>query len=276
MTDQQLFEEFDALDVNEKKILALLAMIGEPVGKTSIFEHVKQAGMAYKIADLTQTLQHLVRLAFLSEVSGRGFSCNAKMRWIAMRAALYSNVFNDLCASIETVNPMRRRWDGFVELRSYQQGVARLRMALLRGQAPQQVLPLLAACMACYEASQLHPLIEICGRPFEAEMLAAIHPQLQDEILAVLLDHAQRQPDAAPPLDDYAGQLLARRHAAGDPITPSLRFALAEHAILCGRLDDAAQLLAGTEGGTATYLASVAALLRGEETTAIDGFQAAL
>jgi SNF2 family DNA or RNA helicase len=276
MTDQQLLAEFDTLEAEEKMILALLAIIGEPLGKTSIFDYTKQAGIAYAFADLTQALQRLVRLAFLSEVTGRGFTCNAKMRWIAMRAALHAHSFKDLCGAVETVNPMRRRWDGFVELRSYQQGVARLRMALLSGQAPQQVLPLLAACMACYEAAQLHPLIEICGRPFEPDMMAAIHPLLQDEILAILLGNAQREPDAAPALRAHAEQHQARRRAAGEQINPALRLALAEHAILCGRLDDATQLLDGLEGGTAVYLISVVALLRGEDAAAIDGFQAAL
>jgi hypothetical protein len=276
MSESQLLAEFDALDNDDKKILALLAIVGEPVGKSTLFDYVRQAGMACQIGALGESLQRLIRLAFVSEVVGRGALCNAKMRWIAMRAAIASHDFPDLCAAVETVNPMRRRWDGFVELRSYQQGVARLRMGLLRGQPPQQVLPMLAACMGCYEAAQLHPLIEICGRPFEPDMIDAIHPLLQDDILAILLANSQREPASAPALREHAERHLARRREAGEQTAPSLRLALAEDAIVCGRLADATALLAGLNDGAAAYLSSVVALLRGDDELALDAFPGAL
>jgi SNF2 family DNA or RNA helicase len=276
MTDQQLLDEFDALAIKEKLIMALLAMLGEPVSKSRLLEHLHQANhYEYAgLAALTDALQSLERRAFISQVTGRGYLCGPKLAWPAMRAVLDAHLFNDLSVAAETVAPVRRNWDGFVELRSYRQGVARLRMALLRGQAPQQVLPILAACLGCYEAAQLHPLVEIFGRPFEPEMIARVHPLLQDEVLMILLDNAQRDPHSAPVLRAYAKNHAIARAGAGETVAPALRLALAEHAILCGRLDDADTLLKGLEGGMAQFFDSVIVLLRGHE--ALGSFEAAL
>ncbi|CDG80754.1 DEAD/DEAH box helicase [Janthinobacterium agaricidamnosum] len=282
MNPPQLLEEFDALEQHEKMILALLAIVGEPVGKHAVFEHLQRAninqpdGRYFKLPVVLEVLQRLARLELISEVTGRGFSCGSRLRWPAMRAALDSHVFRDLGEAVESINPVRRNWDGYVELRSYRQGVARLRIALLRGDAPQQVVPLLTACMACYEAAQLHPLIDIFGRPFEPDMIARVHPLLQDEILAILLGNSQYEPPSAPQLREFCQQHLQRRVASGDTVVSSLRLTLAEDAILCGRLDDASGLLQGEDGGLAHMFASVIQLLRGEQMAALAGFEAAL
>jgi superfamily II DNA or RNA helicase len=282
MNQQQLFDEFDTLDANEKRLLSLLAMLGEPTGKTALLSYVQHAAPVerIKLAELSESLQRLVRLALLSEVTGRGFACEPQLRAIALLAAHRTRAFNGLCAAIEAVNPLRRNWNGIVELRSYQQGIAYLRMALLRGQPPQQVLPVLAACMMCYEAAQQHPLVEVCARPFEPELMALIDPRMQDEILTMLVQHAQREPLLAPRLRDYATAHLARRRAAGLMPAASLPLSLAEHAILCGRLDDAEQLLAGAESPLALFFTSVIALLRGGDAepaaAVLAGYQEAL
>ena len=282
MTDPQLLTEFNALDEHEKMIMALLAIVGEPIGKHAVFEHLQRAdirepdGSHFRLAVVLEALQRLVRLAMISEAVGRGFSIGSKLRWPAMRAALDACRFNDLCDAIETISPVRRSWDNFVELRSYRQGVARLRIALLRGHTPQQVLPILNACMACYEAAQLHPLLDICARPFEPEMMERIHPLLQDDILALLLDNTQREPDGAPTLREFCARHLERRLAAGEVVTPALCMALAEHALVCGQLDQASALLQGAQGGQALFLSSALAQLRGDQDGALAGYDAAL
>ncbi|HEV7813786.1 MAG TPA: hypothetical protein VGP06_01640, partial [Janthinobacterium sp.] len=63
MTDPQLtalLAEFQALGNDDKLILALLAMLGEPIGKNAILEHLKLAGIRragepYNLAALTET-----------------------------------------------------------------------------------------------------------------------------------------------------------------------------------------------------------------------------
>ncbi|MFT5644543.1 MAG: hypothetical protein ACI83P_002100 [Janthinobacterium sp.] len=275
-TDAALLAEFDALQLKQQMVLALLALLGEPIGKTSILDHLTraaildQSGAAYDLATLASHLQQLERQALISEVVGRGYLCGTRLRWPALRAALDAHVFGDLCRAAEALSPVRRSWEGFIELRSYRQGVARLRMGLLRGDPPQQLLPMLTACLACHEAAQLHPLIEICARPFEPEMLARIHPRLQDDVLAILLQHAQQEPASAPLL---RAQAEARCNADANQ---ALTLALAEHLMLCGRLDDAARALASQHGAQAQLYTSSIALLRGEHAAAGAGFDAAL
>ena len=281
MTNPQLQTEFDALEFNEKAILSLLALLGEPTGRASILEHLQLArigdadGQQYTVASLDESLRKLDRLAFTSVVTGRGFICNPKLRWPAIRSAIGSHTLDDLYQAHDLVVPLRQTWNS-VEPRSYRAGVARLRMSLLRGQGPQQVLPLLTFCLGSYEAAQLHPIIDIFGRPFEPGMLARVHPLLQDDILMLLLQNAQREIATAPVLREFCEQHFQRRLAAKDDVSPALRMAMAEDAILCGRLDDASHYLERTGGALSQFLASVIVLLRGAQTAAIAGFDAAL
>ncbi|MFZ6775131.1 hypothetical protein ACO0LB_20775, partial [Undibacterium sp. SXout7W] len=94
MADAKLLAEFDALEFNEKMILALLALAGEPVGRTAILDHLNHAriedkdGNAYGVGTLDESMRKLERLAFISVVTGRGFVCNPKLRWPAMCASI--------------------------------------------------------------------------------------------------------------------------------------------------------------------------------------------
>ncbi|KQQ31032.1 helicase SNF2 [Duganella sp. Leaf126] len=281
MTDTPLQHEFDALAFNEKMVLALLALIGEPVGRTAILDLLKHAridnaeGAPFTVLTLDDALQKLDRLAFTSVVTGRGHVCNPRLRWPAMRAAIGTHALDDLCAAYAELVPLRQTWGGY-EPRSYRAGMALLRMGLLRGQAPQQVTPLLAFCLNSYEAAQLHPLVEIFGRPFEPGMLARVHPLLQDEVLATLLHHAQYEPQSAPAIREFCTQHLQRRQAAGDDITAALRLTLAEDAILGGSLADAQRYLERTSGPHSQFLASTLVLLQGAGSAALAGYEAAL
>lgn len=195
-----LLAEFEALEQPEKAILALLALVGDPVGRTAVLDHMVAAGIndtngqPFTTLTLDDPLLKLERLAFTTAVMGRGYVCNARLRWPAIRAAIGAHLLDDICKAYESLNPMRQSWNGAYEPRSYRHGVARLRMAMLRGRPPQDVMPLLAACMVCYEAAQLHPIVDIFSRPFEAGMLLLVHPALQDDVLMLLVQHTQREP----------------------------------------------------------------------------------
>ncbi|AKU23390.1 DEAD/DEAH box helicase [Massilia sp. NR 4-1] len=282
MSDQSLLAEFDALHRAEKMILALLSLMGDPVGRTAILDHMLKAGVkdgqeqAFTVETLDDAMIRLERLAFASVVTGRGYICNNKLRWPAIRAAIGAHLLDDLCKAHEALTPMRQSWNGSYEPRSYRHGVARLRMALLRGQGPQQIAPLLTACMVCYEAAQLHPVVDIFTRPFEAGMLLLVHPLLQDDVLMLLLQHGQRELALAQPVRAYAERHFQRRLAAKDHVSDALRLALAEDAILCGRLADAGRYLQGVEGALAQFFASVLLMLRNDVAGALAGFEAAL
>jgi len=277
-----LLAEFEALGQPEKAILALLSLVGDPMGRTAILDHMAAAGVRdangqpFTALTLDDPLLRLERLAFTTAVMGRGHICNARLRWPAIRAAIGAHLLDDICKAYETLNPMRQNWNGAYEPRSYRHGVARLRMALLRGRPPQDVMPLLAACMVCYEAAQLHPIVDIFSRPFEAGMLLLVHPAMQDDVLMLLVQHTQKEPGLAPLVRGYAERHLQRRQAAEQAVSPALRLAMAEHSILCGRLADAERFLAGLDGALAQCFASAILLLRGDVAGAINGYETAL
>ncbi|MDB5754146.1 MAG: helicase, partial [Massilia sp.] len=117
----------------------------------------------------------------------------------------------------------------------------------------------------------LHPLVDICARPFEPALIERIHPKLRDDVLAVLITNAQREPASAPALREYA-----ERHAGNPAASMALRGALAEHLILCGRLDDAVRMLQQLDDSQAHYYRAVILLLREHHDEALPMFEQAL
>jgi superfamily II DNA or RNA helicase len=255
----------------DSSILALLALAGEPIGRARIADMLSGAGLLPGLDELGGQLDALRTRGAVTDVIGRGYAISPAHAWPALAEVLQDGRFERLRAAYEGANPLRRNWDGFVVLRSYRQGVAMLRMALMAGDEPKKIVPLLQACMACHEAAYLHPLVDALARPFEPAQFARIHPLLQDEILAVLLDHSQRDPASAPAVRAFAEQHLA----AGSP-SLKLRATLVEHLILCARLDDAAGLLDSLDPSAGLFYGSTISLLRGALGEALDGYAAAL
>ena len=267
----EVVERIAALELRQQLTLALLALAGEPFGKPRIVEHLQRAEVKISEADLAEDLVDLRLHGLVAELPSRGLVCAPEAAWPAIRAAIDAGKFHALCAAYELVTPLRKNWEGFVVLRSYRQGVALLRMALIRGDAPARVVPLLSACMSCHEAGYLHPLVDICARPFEPELFARISPSLRDEVLTILLANVQREPANARALREFAEQ-----HMAQGPVSTRLRLAMGEHLILCGRFDDALALVAELDESQARFLRSVVLLLRDEHEAALKGFEDAL
>lgn len=263
--------QFAALDDVEKHIVAMLAMAGEPMGRIRLQEHLAGAGIAVANERMVEAMESLRSAGMVAELQHRGWIAMPELSWPALSAALDDGSFGPLAIAYDKLTPLRRNWEGFAILRSYRQGVALLRIALASGQGPEQVGPLLAACMNCHEAGYLHPLVDICARPFEPALFARIHPRMRDEVLTVLLENAQREPASAPQL-----RAFAERHLAQGASSMALRIVMAEHLILCGRLDDAARLLADLDDSMAQFYRSVILLLRDRHAEALAGFDQAL
>ncbi|QJE00134.1 DEAD/DEAH box helicase [Massilia forsythiae] len=266
---------FEACDTGARLILALLALAGEPMGRRRIHEHLSplaaEDGAVLLEDDLLEPLEGLRAAGLAGELPSRGYVVAPEVSWPAIDWALRERRFKALCEVYQRVMPLRVDWDGTPMLRSYRQGVALLRMALLAGEGPKAVAPLLAACLRCHEAAHLHPLVEICLRPFAPDLMERIGGLLRDDVLAVLVDHVQREPSAAPPVRAYTDEYVAQGHAS-----MALRTALAEHWILCGRLDAAEALLHDLDESTELFLRSVLQLLREEFDAALAGFDKAL
>ena len=256
---------------SQQAIVALLALAGEPMGRSRIHEHLARANIADDEKQLLEDLHALHDDGKIGDVSGRGVVAAPDAAWPAIRSVIDLGLFYPLCKAYEEITPLRKNWEGYVVLRSYRQGVALLRMALINGDEPKSVVPLLHACMACHEAAYLHPLVDACARPFEPAMFARIHPLLRDEVLTVLVNNVQREPANAPQLRAYAEHYLAKNAAS-----MGLRIVFAEHLILCGRLDDASKQLEELDDSLAQFFRSVILVLRDEQGAALQGFEQAL
>ena len=271
MSDEVLHALVDGCDERRKLILALLALAGEPMGRRRIHEHLAPLESGTNEEDLAEPLARLLADGLVGELPSRGYVITPDFAWPAISWALRARQFNPLREVYQQVTPLRVDWQGTPMLRSYRQGVALLRMALLAGEGPKAVAPLLAACLRCHEAAYLHPLVDICARPFEPDFIERINGLLRDEVLAVLVNHVQREPASAPAIRAHAHEYAAQGNAS-----MALRTALAEHLILCGRLDAAAELLADLDDSSALYFRSTIQLLRGDIDPALTGFDKAL
>lgn len=274
MRDQvrdQVRDAFDAGTERQKMTLGVLALAGEPMGRTRLREHIDALGYFDSDDELAADLALLLERGLVGELASRGTVITPEASWPAIDYLLTIRLFTETREIYQGLTPLRRDWQGNPVLRSYRQGVALLRMALVGSDGPKEVAPLLAACLRCHEAAYLHPLVDICARPFEPEMFERINTAVRDDVLAVLINHAQREPAAAPAIRAYVED-----HVASGGASMALRVALAEHLILCGRLDDANALLAELDDSAALFYRSVILLLRDHLDEALAGFDAAL
>jgi SNF2 family DNA or RNA helicase len=261
----------EAIGASQKMVLALLAISGEPMGRKRIYEHLGPLDYYQTESVLAEDLAQLRAGGLITESVGRGFAVAPEAAWPAIDHALRQQRFHELREMYEHVAPLRRDWQGNVMLRSYRQGVALLRMALAGGEGPKAFASLLDACMRCHEAAYVHPLVDICARPFEPALIERINPQVRDYVLAILLTNSQREPDSAPAIRAYV-----EAHLAQEGATIPLLAALAEHYILCGRLDVASSLLDNLDDSAALLFRSTIQLLRDETDAALAGFEQAL
>jgi SNF2 family DNA or RNA helicase len=271
MTQEVVLAVFEACSERRKLVLALLALAGEPMGRRRIHDHLALLEESDSEDALAADLDALRVDGLIGELPSRGYVVAPDLAWPAMAWSLRARRFNPLREAYSSVLPLRVDWQGTPMLRSYRQGVALLRMALLAGDGPKAIAPLLAACLRCHEAAYLHPLVDICMRPFEPDLIERINGAVRDDVLAVLVNHVQREPASAPPVRAYAEE-----HAAQGGASMALRTALAEHLILCGRLDAAGELLVDLDESAELYLRSTLQLLRGDVEPALAGFDKAL
>jgi hypothetical protein len=205
---------FDACSDRRKLVLALLAMTGEPMGRRRIHEHLAPLEASQREDELAEDLAALREDGMVAEMTGRGYVIAPDAAWPATAWALRNRRLNPLREVYQQVTPLRHDWQGTPMLRSYRQGVALLRMALLAGEGPKTIATLVSACLRCHEAAYLHPLVDICARPFEPELIERINGAVRDEVLAVLVNHVQREPASAPQIRAYAEEHVAQGGAS--------------------------------------------------------------
>lgn len=260
----------------EKAILLLLALNGEPLGKTRLLDYVRKLGLrnehgdAYNAATLADTMADLRARKLVEDASGTGSAIASAIVSDALLAGFDIGMFEQACQVIEADQPAMRPWAQAPSVRNYRHGVARLRMALLRGEPPAKVYPWFEACALFIHTAQATPFVAACGQPFVPALFARLHPGLQDEVMTHLLFHALDDPASAPPLHAW----LAQRETPAEQSV--LRGALAEHWIACGRFDDAWALVADSTGGFTQMLRAAILLLRGDRAAALPAFEVGL
>lgn len=271
MTAADASARLKACTAEERVLLAVLATAGEPMGRQRILEHMRALGMALPIAQWVDELARLRELGLVVDLGERGTAVAPELAWPVLDAALDDGLFDTVARGYGQVSTVRRDWQGTLMLRSYRQGLALLRIALLSGEGPDVVTPLLDACLRCHEASYLHPLVDVCARPFAPGLMERIHRRLREGILTILILHARSEPALANAVRAYAEGLITH----SSPESP-LRRALGEHYILCGRLDDALALVAETSDSPGLLLRSVVQILRDDMQAGLAGVEAAL
>ena len=198
MTADDLRELLADSEAEEFLILALLALAGEPMGRQRILEHMMAAGATLPPEQWAVELGRLRERRLVVDAGERGVAIAPDAAWAVLDRALDNGMFARASAAYVQATPVRRDWQGHIMLRSYRQGLALLRIALLTGEDSEAVAPVLDACLRCHEANYLHPLVEVCARPvFHPEIVARIHRGVRDGVLAVLVTHCQREPLAA-------------------------------------------------------------------------------
>ncbi len=266
-----LREAFEGCSARQKDILAILALLGEPIGRSRLATFFTMMDEKVTGVALADDVARLQQLGLVTQVTGRGAVIAAEVSWPALDRVLKERRLSEFWAMYMEETPLRMDWQEQPVLRSYRQGTALLRIALLAGEGPRTVNSLLAACLRCHEAAYLHPLVEICSRPFEPGIIERINPVLRDDVLAVLVSHAQRDPANAPAI-----RAFALDHVAQGGASMALRAALAEHLFLCGRLDEAEGLLHDLDDSAALFFRGLLLLLRDELEPALDSFDKAL
>ncbi|MBC7503309.1 MAG: DEAD/DEAH box helicase [Herminiimonas sp.] len=277
MAPKNLIDRYENCDSDEKMILALLALNRASLGKTALTDHLRHAGIkhrdgrAYNAATIGPNLERLVKQGLTKIVNGGGHVCVEALVWPAIRSAMMERVFDPLCEAIESLNNVP---DYYYYRITYQQQLGRLQMALLRGQPQQDVNRWLELCEGSYEAKERHPLITLCGAPFNPEMIERFHPGMQQVVLAFFLSHTDNALESGPAILKSAEQLLEQTGTA--EVSAAFVTELAESFMLCGRLDDAWGLIEKREGSIIQFLRASILLLRGDHAGAVSAFEAAL
>ena len=260
---------------SERTIVELLAIHGEPLGKTRILEYLRHMGVrdargrGFTNVTVGEMLARLRELELVTTPEGSGFVCAPHIGQQALREALDNGSFDALCMAIEEVDPARRPYGGYFYMRTYPQAVTRLRIAMLRGLSPQELQPWLEACFQFEASLESHPYAEAVGSPFDVALFAHLHSQVQEQAMVFLLLYAVDVPATAPAVRAHAESMIASN--TGD--NPRLRAALAKHLLLCGRLTQAEELVGD---GIPMQVRASAACLRGDIGTALPVFDAAL
>ena len=274
----QIKKEFESLSVNASLIVAVLALVHEPLTRTQLSAYMlataKNQG-SYKgnrLDAAQEELQGLLSNGFVVKTQTGAFTCPNEVVNPAIHAALKHGFFETICAHIQTSTSFPKIVHGNVYARSYEQSIAGLRIALLRGQPPTEILSWMDAAHRYKRANHQRPIVEVCGQPFDPVLFSRLHVDVQGIVAGELFGDAIWFQRNGPALRQW----LSEHPIPVVPFNEDFAFFAAEFCLWRGELDQAAAMVKGFETPQVGAIHSAIMLLRSEHAAAILEFERAL
>ncbi|MBA3058439.1 MAG: DEAD/DEAH box helicase [Gammaproteobacteria bacterium] len=277
MTPSDLNDRFFERPAAEKLVLAILALVGSVPGQSWLVGYLNkgrfrtETGISFTKASIELVLLNLKQVGLVDELAGYGYSCARAVQVSALKSAMAGGTFTKICDAVDEVDRVN-----FATGRAYPTNAhntrVMLRMALLRQRDTAEVHRCLALYFEAHFREPLHPYIAWFARPFEPAFFELLHPRAQKEMMPLLLRDAAEQLAPVAPLEQAMQRLLPNPEAHA----PSFISIYAEHGLLCGRIDQAFELLGARQETGPQFVRSAAWLLKGDLPAAIAGFEAGL
>ncbi len=263
-----------SLDPAHREVLQVCALAWLPTTRAQILECLDTAssvaadGMPWMTDSLSAALE-LLLAAGLLVLHGQRLSCPPGVSEPAARSA----TGNPRCTRIiDGVRKVFRvadhRYGHFV--RSFNEGIRDLRLCLYAGQYPdfqRQIQALQGYFSGEWKAR--HPYLSLFDTPFDADWHDRLPADLAAQAAATVLAVRASRLEAAPGALNW---LIRRGQTVASEQIGWYATVIAEHLVLLGRLDHAAQWVERQRGGA---LRGLIALLRGDQQLAIEDFDAA-
>lgn len=267
---------FSAIAPSEQLIIAMLALVGQAPSKNQLLNYLRSAGVKtergnpYSGATIDPALSDLITLGLVIRSNSGTLECADALQAPAIDLLIAEQALVRFRTAVEA-NEKVPLYGHQLYPANFPQGLLRLHVELLRGATPDEVHQWLKAITSRF-ACTTHPYVTALGHRFNGSVMTRLHPEICEEVMAELLSESH----------DSLGHALAMRQwcekrLAGPGLHDArLINALAEHWLLCGRLDEAGQLVEARRDSNAEACRSAIALLRGDLAGAISGFEDAL
>ncbi len=276
MTAQNLMERFRLLPESLKMVVTMLALVGIPTRKTRLFQYLSAAGIksgegkSHTNATFGDVLKDLVEQGVIQE-EVYGFQCVPAVQTPALLELKEHRDLREMCNAVEQVDKVIESY-GRLYAADFDEALLHLRMAMLRQDDPSKVQRWLKKCMEM-RSKHLHPYIQMFDRPFDARLVALLHPEVRQDVLNVLLLDALDYPS------ETTLELLqtVQQSIVSSPKAPrKMVSALVENYLLRAQLDQITELLRSRSDDIGQAVASAVVLLGGDQNGAIAGFEEAL
>ena len=282
LTPQMAQENYDLLSPIEHSVLQFLSVLKEPIHRTTLAKHLKDAGIlgddgrSMSILALTQIIDRMVDLKLVATEGqpANQFYCVASIAAHATRSAIAAGRFQQIASVIQKELPFSCNYVHSVPKRfaSFARCLRDLRIAVFSHDS-QQVTKLLQICREKFqdELRLSRPFVTLCAIPFDAEWFrelpSAIQADALEEIVLYRLENFESVADILPMLHEL-------RHHPDESHAVRFRKQLVTILIFQGHLEEAQEILHADESvQDVLSLRGWIHFLRGENQQAVRMFE---